>query len=131
MIKGSCCCGAVRFELSEKPGLLGMCHCSRCRKLGSSALAFVRAEHFTLLAGQDKITLYKAVPSYKYDRCFCTDCGTALGEVLSTMESFPINANCIDSPVELENAFHEFVAEKPDWLTIGDNARQFDHHPQT
>jgi hypothetical protein len=31
--------------------------------------------------------------------------------------------------VELENAFHEFVSEKPDWFKIGDNAKQFDGHP--
>ena len=129
MIEGSCCCGTVRFELTEKPGMMGMCHCSRCRKVGASSMAFIQSENFQITAGLDKIATYTAEPPYKYDRCFCSVCGTALGEVFSEMESFPINANCIDSEIEIENKFHEFVSEKPSWFEIGDNAKQFDEHP--
>ena len=129
MIKGSCCCEAVQFELAEKPSMMGMCHCSRCRKVGASSLAFVKSDKFKITAGQDKITTFKGEPPYKYDRCFCSVCGTALGEVLSEMDSFPINANCIDTEFEIENKFHEFVSEKPSWFTIGDSAKQFEEHP--
>ena len=129
MINGSCCCGAVQFELTEKPSMMGMCHCSRCRKLGTSALMFVKSSAFNLTKGRDKITTYKAQPPYKYDRCFCSVCGTALGEVLSTEDSFPISANCLDEDIEIENSFHEFVSEKPCWFKIGDSAKQFDGHP--
>jgi hypothetical protein len=92
-------------------------------------LAFVNAGNFQIVSGRKKIVTYKAEPPYKYDRCFCSLCGTALGEVLSDMESFPINAHCIDSEIEIENAFHEFVSEKPSWFKIGDNAKQFHEHP--
>ena len=129
MIQGSCCCGAVQFALKDVPGMLGMCHCTRCRKLGASALAFVQKENFELLRGRDKISTFKAVPPYKYDRNFCSACGTALGEVLSEMETFPINAHCLDSDIEIAPAFHEFVAEKPGWFAIGDDAKQFSGHP--
>lgn len=129
MIKGSCCCGAVQFEISQVPSMMGMCHCSRCRKVGASALAFVKSDAFNIITGQDKITKFKAEPPYKYDRCFCSVCGTALGEVLSGLDFFPINAHCIDGEVKLENKFHEFVSEKPDWFKIGDDAKQFEEHP--
>lgn len=129
MIKGSCCCGAIQFEISESPSMMGMCHCSRCRKVGASALAFVKSETFKITTGRDNITTFKAEPPYKYDRCFCSLCGTALGEVLSGLEYFPINANCIDSEIELEIKFHEFVSEKPRWFKIGDQAKQFYDHP--
>ena len=129
MLKGSCCCKAVQFELTEKPSMMGMCHCSRCRKVGASSSVFVKTDKFQVTTGREKIVSYKAEPPYKYDRCFCSACGTSLGEVLSEMESFPLNANCIDSEIDIENAFHEFVSEKPSWLKIGDNAKQFDEHP--
>lgn len=129
MIKGSCCCRAVQFELTEVPSLMGTCHCSRCRKVGASTLVFVEAETFQLTQGRDQIATYPAIPPYKYDRCFCSVCGTALGEVLSEGESFPLAANCIDGEIGLENSFHEFVLEKPSWLKIGDTAKQFDQHP--
>ncbi len=32
MIKGSCLCGKVTFEISGEPSSLSYCHCSRCRK---------------------------------------------------------------------------------------------------
>ncbi|MDO6526586.1 GFA family protein [Motilimonas sp. 1_MG-2023] len=115
--------------MSEKPSMMGICHCSRCRKVGASALAFVKSDTFTITAGKSKITTFKAEPPYQYDRCFCSVCGTSLGEILSKMESFPINANCIDSELDLEVKFHEFVSEKPNWLAIGDKAKQFIEHP--
>jgi hypothetical protein len=129
MIKGSCCCGAVRFELTETPAMMGTCHCSRCRKVGASTLVFVKADTFRLLEGDESISTFKAQPPYQYDRCFCSVCGTALGEVLSTSESFPVAANCLDDEIAIENQFHEFVCEKPSWLHIGDQAKQFDQHP--
>lgn len=129
MIKGSCCCGAVQFELSEPPSMLGTCHCSRCRKVGASAIAFVNASTFEITQGREAISVFKAAPPHKYDRCFCSVCGTALGEVFSDEEMFPIAANCIDDKIDIENKFHEFVSEKPDWLKIGDAAKQFDEHP--
>ncbi|AKS41267.1 GFA family protein [Wenzhouxiangella marina] len=129
MIKGSCCCGAVQFEIDSSPHMLGMCHCSRCRKLGASALAFVSAKDFRITAGLDGIATYKAEPPFQFDRCFCSACGTALGDVFSAQATFPINAHCIDADLALEMSFHEWVADKPSWFCIGDQARQFAQDP--
>ena len=129
MIKGSCCCGAVQFELTDTPSMMGTCHCSRCRKVGASTLVFVKSDTFRITRGRDQISTYKAEPPYKYDRCFCATCGSALGEILSEAALFPVAANCLDGDIGLENAFHEFVSEKPSWLIIGDEAKQFDEHP--
>ena len=129
MIKGSCCCRKVQFELTEVPSMMGTCHCSRCRKVGASTLVFVKAETFQITKGRDQISVYKAESPYKYNRCFCSACGSALGEALSENDSFPLAVNCIDGDIGLENSFHEFVSEKPTWLKIGDTAQQFDQHP--
>ncbi len=34
MIKGSCHCGAVKFELNDEPEWLTRCNCSYCRRAG-------------------------------------------------------------------------------------------------
>lgn len=130
MIKGSCCCGTVQFELTEAPTMMGTCHCSRCRKVGASTLVFVKAESFHITQGRDKIAIYKPETGYQYNRCFCSVCGSALGEVLSESPSFPVAANCLDSDIDIKNQFHEFVSEKPSWLEIGDSAKQFEGHPE-
>ena len=108
---------------------MGTCHCSRCRKVGASNLVFVKSEAFQITSDRDKISTYKLEPPYKYDRCFCSVCGSALREALSESDSFPVSANCIDEDIRVENKFHEFVSEKPSWLKIGDTAKQFNEYP--
>ena len=118
MVQGSCCCGAVRYTLETAPTTLGMCHCSRCRKVGASAIFFTKRENLTITAGRDAIAVYKPEPPHKYERSFCKLCGTPLGEILSDLDSFPINANTLDEPVPMTVSFHEWTGEKPAWLEI-------------
>lgn len=131
MIGGSCCCGAVRFELSAPPLMMGTCHCSRCRKVGASVFVFVRRETFRWTSGQDAVARLEPEPPFKHARCFCSRCGAALGEPDSSAESFPIAANCLDDDPGVRYRFHEFVEAKPDWYEICDGAKQFAAHPVT
>ena len=129
MIKGSCCCGAVKFELSKQPPLMGTCHCSRCRKVGASAIVFVKKEDLNWIEGREHVQLYQPAKPYIYGRSFCKICGTSLGEILSEEASFPIAANALDDGLEVKNSFHEFVDEKPAWYQICDDAKQSNGHP--
>ena len=129
MIKGSCCCEAVKFELLAEPSMMGTWHCSRCRKVGASTFVFVNREDLKWIQGQDHVVLFQPLSPYKYGRCFCKVCGTSLGEILSEADSFPIAANALDSELVLKNRFHEFVAEKPSWYEICDSAKQFERYP--
>jgi hypothetical protein len=129
MITGSCCCGAVKFELLAQPSMMGTCHCSRCRKSGASTIVFVKKEDLKWIQGQEHVQLYQPTLPYKYGRCFCKICGTSLGEILSQENSFPIAANALDSELNFKNTFHEFVDEKPSWYEICDDAKQSRGHP--
>jgi hypothetical protein len=131
MIRGSCCCQAVQFELANPPSFVGTCHCSRCRKLGTSTIAFVKREDVKWIAGKDCVQVFEPVAPYIYQRSFCKICGTSLGEILSTEESFPIAANTLDSDLGLVNQSHEFVGEKPSWYEICDDAPQNVGHPES
>lgn len=119
-IKGSCVCGSVRFAISGRPGVMGTCHCSRCRKLGTSTIVFVKREQFRLESGAADIATLAPVAPYKYARSFCRKCGTSLGEPFSPDESFPLNAQCLDSDPGLRNSFHEHEADRPEWLEAPD-----------
>lgn len=130
MIKGSCCCQAVQFELTEKPKMVGTCHCSRCRKSGASTIAFIKKETLRWLKGKDQVASYTPSAPYKYVRCFCKVCGSSLGEILSEEANFPVAVNLFDTEVHLENGFHEFVEEKPSWYNICDGAKQHEGHPE-
>lgn len=129
MIKGSCCCGAVQFSISELPKFLAECHCSRCRKLGATPFAMVTAESFELESGREKIVEYPPEPPFKYLRLFCGVCGTSLGEMTSNESMFPIPANCFDDEFDMPIRFHEHVATKRRWVEIPDGVKQLPGDP--
>jgi hypothetical protein len=131
VIKGSCCCGAVKFELLNQPSMMGTCHCSRCRKVGASTIVYVKREDLKWVQGKEYVEVYKPQSPYKYERSFCKMCGTSLGEILSDLDSFPIAANALDDEMDVKNSLHEFVDEKPSWYKICDDARQSKGHPTT
>ena len=81
------------------------------------------------MEGREFVARYAPDPPFKYPRCFCRKCGTALGEPDSQQDSFPIAANCLDDDPVVRNRFHEFVGDKPAWYSICDDAKQFPAHP--
>jgi len=130
MIRGSCACGAIQFKLNAAPSMMGVCHCSRCRKLGASTFVFVKRDDFQWVTGRDRVTRLEPEGSFRYVRTFCAGCGSALGEVGGTeAESFPVAAHLLDDDPGVRVRFHEFVADKPAWHVIGDDAPQFAEHP--
>ncbi len=129
MLKASCCCGAVQFEIHSTPSMMGSCHCSRCRKVGASALIFVSAKDVLLCQGAEAIQSYTPALPFQYSRAFCKHCGTALGGLGSAAEAIPIPVNCLDDEPGLRNQFHVYVASKPAWYEICDQAPQFAESP--
>lgn len=115
MLKGSCCCGKIQFELTKQPSVMGTCFCSRCRKLGASTIIFTEKENISILEGKNYIETYLPENGYKYERNFCNNCGSSLGEILSQEKSIPIPANLIDDEMSIEPTFVEFIHEKPNW----------------
>ncbi|MBW3098899.1 GFA family protein [Pseudohoeflea sp. DP4N28-3] len=104
---------------------MGTCHCSRCRKLGASSFVFVDRQAVKWVRGRDQVRSFTPPPPYRYRRTFCAVCGTSLGDILSEAESVLIPADTLDERPEIGNRFHAFVAEKPPWYGICDDAQQF------
>ncbi len=115
MFKGSCCGGGVQFEVLDNPVMSGTCFCSRCRKVGASSFMLVKKESFKLIKGKELISTFHPGTTFKYHRNFCRVCGTGLGEVLSTDDSFPVSLNCVDDGPEIELKFTEHEEDIPKW----------------
>jgi hypothetical protein len=97
--------------------------------VGVSTFVFAKKESLRWLQGQEFVARFEPESPFKFTRCFCRTCGTALGEIDSQQESFPIAANCLDDDPVVRNRFHEFVSSKPAWYEICDEAKQFAEHP--
>ncbi|WP_439359779.1 GFA family protein [Bradyrhizobium sp. DASA03007] len=78
MIRGSCLCGAVRFEVDAVRSLTH-CHCANCRKLTGAAFAtyaHVDADKFRFVAGADATVAYESAPGSFRHRCKTCGCLT-------------------------------------------------------
>jgi len=74
---GGCQCGAVRYELLERPTGAHICHCRMCQKAFGNffaALVGVPRSKFRVTRGQ--ISNFRS--SAEVQRGFCKDCGTPL-----------------------------------------------------
>jgi hypothetical protein len=71
--KGSCHCGAVKFEVRIDATSGSRCNCSVCNKVGALG-AIVKPEAFRLLSGEQSLSFYEW-GGKTAKRYFCKTCG--------------------------------------------------------
>jgi hypothetical protein len=133
-MKGSCLCGAVRFNLTGTPTAFDLCHCSRCREAsGSAFLAELEFKEAKLewVSGGSLVKTYEA-PVRKtppgYRRTFCTVCGAPVPTVDRGMVRVP--AGTLDDDPGIRPQRHIFVDFKASWFEITDSLGQFGTKPK-
>ena len=125
MIRGSCFCGALQFEI-DQVSLLRHCHCSFCRKETGSAfgtLAVVRPEHFHWKQGEGLVKLYRYPPDGV--RASCSVCGGKAPLRLLGDAIVAVPAGLLDDDPGVRPVLHQFAASKAPWWEITDSLRQF------
>ena len=126
MHKGSCLCGAVRFEAAGELEGPDACHCSQCRKTSGHYWASTNVKRTDLkLEGEDNITWYQSSETVR--RGFCKTCGAALFWDPAGKEKTSIAMGAFDKPTGTKLAIHIFVADKGDYYEIGDGLPQNQH----
>lgn len=127
MIKGSCLCGKVKFEISGEPDSLSYCHCSRCRKAAGvfSAVLVGKAGDLQVTQGEDMIAKYKPGPDWKFERCFCKECGSSLGDLV-TGDIYVVAASALDDDPGIRPIGHIHTDSKPAWYEIQDDLKKFE-----
>lgn len=102
--QGSCHCGNVRYEVElDLEQKMVTCNCSMCRRMGS-ILAFVPAEKFKLLQGEEDLKDY-LFNTKTIHHLFCTTCGIrsfARGQMPDGSPTCAVNLRCVDG-VDLNN----------------------------
>ncbi|WP_162653722.1 GFA family protein [Lentilitoribacter sp. Alg239-R112] len=126
MIRGSCLCGNIKFQISGEPYSLSYCHCSRCRKAAGvfSAVLIGKSDDLVITDGQDEIGKFKAGPDAKFERCFCKECGTSLGD-MNSGDIYVVAASALDDDPKIRPSLHIHTASKPDWYEIDDDLKKF------
>jgi hypothetical protein len=125
-MRGSCLCGAVRFEVDSLPGPFELCHCSRCRRSTGSAFAagiWVKAEDFRFVAGQDRIEVYEAPilqapPPYR--RRFCRTCGSPVPDAATGFPWVEVQAGLLEGDPGIRPDKHLVIGPEAPWYEIRD-----------
>ena len=130
MTKGSCLCGAVRYEVDGPFTSMVNCHCSMCRKHHGAAFAtFVSAPlaGFRWLSGQSECDTYQS--SAEATRPFCRRCGSVTPTLLPQLDLGLCPAGNLEGDLGLKPQAHWFVGSKAPWYSISDHLPQHDAYP--
>jgi hypothetical protein len=80
-LRGSCLCGAVRYEVSPPFLFFHNCHCSRCRKTSGAAHAsnlFVKRAQLSWTSGEEQVRRWELPEAEYFCTGFCTTCGSSM-----------------------------------------------------
>ena len=127
-LKGSCLCGAVKYQVTKLEPKMAHCHCTMCRKFHGAAFStFGEAltENFTWLQGESYLKSFTAENGTT--RQFCSQCGSSLTFASSTNTGSTVEFSLatLDTPILERPDAHIHCQSKADWYEITDELTQF------
>ena len=129
--KGSCLCGAIRYEIHGEIGEVIQCHCKRCRKANGTAFATnapIKKADFKIVQGEHLLKKFASTPTTA--RCFCSECASPIISIKAeTPDTYRLRIGTLDTPLEHKLVMHIFTAYKAEWDTICDGLPQYKERP--
>jgi hypothetical protein len=126
VLRGSCLCGGVQFEVTNPADTVRYCHCTSCKKLsggGSTANLRTRSEDVRILEGEDLLQAFR--PEGGSAKTFCRACGSNLfGGGWPESEYCSVRVTTIDDPVDVRPGVHIFVRSVAAWETLPDDGAE-------
>ena len=123
MLKGSCACGRVRYEIrGEFIGPVGHCHCWQCRKHSGASFgttAPLKTEDFAVVQGQDLLKAWESSPGIH--RFFASCCGSPIYKRLDSLpQAIGFRLGTLDTDPGRQVEQHIFVSSKVPWIELDD-----------
>ncbi len=131
LLKGSCLCGSVNYEINGEPTAFYHCHCQRCRKAtatGHASNIRVTANGITWTTGEDQLCSYKVPEAERFRNDFCGQCGSPMPRFFPQMGMVVLPAGTLDTPVPELPQSRIFYASRASW-SCADNLPAFDEYP--
>ncbi len=117
MVKGSCLCGNISYQVELIPDMIFNCHCKFCRKAhGADYVTIAVAEASSLKLTDEKGLLKEHHNDIGGVRAFCSECGTRLMNYSADKQSyFSVTLSTVDTPVDVKPAAHVNTESKASW----------------
>ena len=117
-LRGSCLCGAVKFEASGEPTKFFHCHCSRCRKAtgtGHASNLFLQPGTLKWLDGAEQVRAFKLPEAKRFTNNFCAICGSRLPRQPKDADTVIIPAGSLDEEAPIKPQARIFSGSRASW----------------
>ncbi|MEQ8446170.1 MAG: GFA family protein [Pelagibacterium sp.] len=132
MLKGSCLCGAVTYEVEDAFRYALNCHCTDCRRATGGAfkpIGGIEVEKLSITLGQDTILRYgDEGPEGSHD-IHCGTCGSLLYSIVQKGTRANVSLGTLIDAPSIRPSMHIFVGSKAPWYEITDDLPQHERFP--
>lgn len=128
LVKGSCLCGAVEYEVDQLDMPIIHCHCRTCQKAHAApfaATAGVLRTHFRWLKGNDALAAFESSPGKL--RHFCSHCGSHLMAERPGQPHVILRVATLDNDPGSKPVQHIWCSHDVSWLH---DEKAAEHYPQ-
>ncbi len=122
MIKGSCLCEGVAYEITRFAKPPTHCHCKMCQKISGSAFGTYGTPEkggFKFTRGDDLVRSYAATEEFV--RSFCSVCGSTLLFAPKNGDHVAVALGTLDDEAGIAPSKHIFIESKADWFDVVDD----------
>jgi hypothetical protein len=130
---GGCACGAIRYECSTEPMLMGNCHCRDCQRAsgtGYSSAVLVPASTVNIVKGEPKYHSVTAASGRTARRGFCAECGSPLfADNTSGSGMMAIKPASLDDPSWFKPMADIWTSSAQPWDHMNPNLPKFPKDP--
>ena len=128
MIKGSCHCQSIRFEIDGKMEGIFHCHCATCQKLNGTSYGstgFVSADSFRIMNGEQDLTAYESSPGK--NRYFCSKCGAPVyTQTHAKPDRIGVRIGLLDADPGIRSTAHICLSHERPWFEVSTALPKFD-----
>jgi hypothetical protein len=132
ILKGSCLCGAVKYEVTGEAKRFYYCHCSRCRKAtgtGHASNLFLQPATLKWLLGKEHVRAFKVPEAKRFTNQFCDTCGGRLPRQPPDSDTVLIPAGSLDDEAPISPQARIFTGSRASWSCYGDELPVHDGAP--
>ena len=132
MLRGSCLCGSVAYEVADEITKSHNCHCTRCRKARGAAHAtngFTAMDGVRYIRGEDTLRTYRPPEARYFSQVFCPTWGSGLPRLDPERGIAVIPFGSLDDAPGRGADDHIFVVSKAPWYEIAGDLPRFDEAP--
>ena len=133
VLRGSCLCGVVTYEVAPPFIRFAHCHCRRCCKATGAAHAtnlYVRPSNFAWTSGADSVVRYDLPTARSFATTFCRQCGSKLPHHTRSGREVVLPAGSLDVVPELRPQARIFWESRVPWTCDGEELPRFAEYPE-